>query len=167
MAKRRKSVNKRRKKTRKVRRKGKVLRARRGTKKGARRRAGARATAGPLAQLAKHRATLVAQQAELQAEIDKVTGAIELLGGRTAAAKPGRRRRARRTVAGKGLRKGSLKSYILKVMRPGQVMAVKDIAAAVRRSGYSTKSANFANQVSNALATTPGVKKVSRGKFRA
>jgi hypothetical protein len=69
-------------------------------------------------------------------------------------------------VVGKGLRKGSLKSYILKVMRPGQVMAVKDIAAAVRRSGYRTKSANFANQVSNALATTAGVKKVSRGKFR-
>lgn len=165
MAKRRKSVKKRRK-TRKVRRKGKVLRARRGSKKRARRWVSARPTAGPLAELAKHRATLVAQQADLEAEIDKVTGAIKLLGGRTAAAKPGRRRRARRTVAGKGLRKGSLKSYILKVMRPGQVMAVKDIAAAVRRSGYSTKSANFANQVSNALATTVGVKKVSRGKFR-
>ena len=165
MAKRRKSVKKRRK-TRKVRRKGKVLSARGATKKRSRRRAVGRATAGPLAQLAKHRATLVAQQADLQAEIDRVTGAIKLLGGRAAAAKPGRRTRARRTVAGTGMRKGSLKSYILKVMRPGQVMAVKDIAVAVRRSGYKTTSSNFANQVSNALANTPGVKKVSRGKFR-
>ncbi len=67
---------------------------------------------------------------------------------------------------GGGIREGSLKSYILKVMRPGEVMAVKDIAALVRSRGYRTDSSNFANQVSNALAQIPTVRKVSRGKFK-
>lgn len=117
-----------------------------------------------LSHLTSYRQQLLAQQAQLQHELDTVSDAIGALGGAAAVASAGRRAVGR--PAGRGVREGSLKSYILRVMPVGEVMAVKDVAAAVRRAGYSTNSNNFPNQVSNALAQTPGVSKMSRGKFK-
>ena len=152
MAKRRKAPKRR--KARKVTRRRKVRRTSRG------------APAPLLAQMAAYRDRLLKQQAGLQAEIDKLSEAMSALGA--GAPRKTARRRARRGPrrGAAGVRAGSLKSFILKVMRPGQVMAVKDVAAAVRRRGYKTKSHNFPNQVSNALAQIPSVKKVARGKFK-
>ena len=157
MAKRRKAKRRKAGKTAKRR----VARARR-----IGRLASARSTNPLLKQMVAYRAGLLSQQAALQTEIEKLAEAISALGGSAAAGARPRRTAGRRRKRAGTVRKGSLKSYILKVMRPGQVMAVRDIAAAVRRGGYKTQSSNFANQVSNALAQTPGVRKVSRGKFR-
>ena len=119
-----------------------------------------------LAQMSTYRAELVAQQVDIQDQVDKLDAAISTLGGRAPAATRGGRTPARRGRPPGSVREGSLKSYIVKVMRKGQVMAVKDIAVAVRNGGYRSTSANFANQVSNALAQIPAVTKVSRGEFR-
>ena len=139
---------------------------RRKARKVTRRRTSGGAAAPLLAQMAAYRDQLVEQQAGLQAEIDKLSEAMSTLGAATTRRKVGRRARRGPRRGAAGVRAGSLKSFILKVMRPGQVMAVKDVAAAVRRRGYKTKSHNFPNQVSNALAQIPSVKKVSRGKFK-
>ncbi len=133
------------------------------------RRSSARAggAASPLlAQMSAYQGELVAQQADIQNQVDKLDAAISILGGRAPAAARGGRTHARRHRRPGVVREGSLKSYILKVMRKGQVMAVKDIAAAVRQRGYRSASANFANQVSNTLAKIPAVTKVSRGMFK-
>jgi hypothetical protein len=152
MAKRRKAPKRR--KARRVTRRRKVRRTSRG------------AAAPLVAQMAAYRDRLLTQQAGLQAEIDKLTEAMSTLGGTTTRRKAARRARPGPRRGAAGVRAGSLKDFILKAMRPGQVMAVKDIAAAVQRRGYTTKSHNFPNQVSNALAQIANVKKVSRGKFR-
>ena len=147
------------------RRKKKVARR----KRAARARPGAAVRAGGLvAQMRAYRAGLMNQQAALQAEIDGLTAALEALGGaarpRARAAGPaGRRPRRGRPTA---LRAGSLKSFILKVLKPRGEMAVKDIAVAVRRVGYKTKSSNVPNQVSNALAQMTGLTKTGRGRYR-
>ena len=152
MAKRRKAPKRR--KARRVTRRRKVRRTSRG------------AAAPLVAQMAAYRDRLLAQQAGLQTEIDKLTEAMSTLGGTTTRRKAARRARPGPRRGAARVRAGSLKDFILKAMRPGQVMAVKDIAAAVQRRGYTTKSHNFPNQVSNALAQIPKVKKVSRGKFK-
>ena len=111
---------------------------------------------------------LLRQQAELQAQIDQVTQALEALGGSVVG---GHSRPARPTGNSarsgvRGRRQDSLKSRILKVMKVGEEMAVKDIAAAVRKAGYKTNSVNFGNQVSNALAQMKEVSKTGRGRFK-
>ncbi len=140
----------------------------RGTKAGSSS-AGTGGAASPLlAQMSAYRAELLAQQSDIQNQVDKLDEAMSTLGGSAPASgrAPARITHARRGRPPGGVREGSLKSYIVKVMRKGQVMAVKDIAVAVRRGGYRSTSANFANQVSNALAQIPSVTKVSRGKFK-
>ncbi len=119
-----------------------------------------------LTQMAAYRDELMAQQSGIQDQIIKLDAAMRTLGGAPRAAVGRRPTLGVRRGRGGGIREGSLKSYILKVMRPGEVMAVKDIAALVRSRGYRTDSSNFANQVSNALAQIPTVRKVSRGKFK-
>jgi hypothetical protein len=103
------------------------------------------------------------QQAGLQAEIDGLSAALGALGA-SAGARPAVRGRPR--GGRRGVRAGSLKSYVLKVLKPRGEMAVKDIAIAVRRAGYRTKSANFPNQVSNALAQMGELTKTGRGRYR-
>jgi hypothetical protein len=121
-----------------------------------------------MAQMTAYRDSLLREQSDLQAEIDKLTDAMEALGSGGGRGAAGRGMRVAARGKGKGgVRPGSLKSYILKVMRPGQVMAVKDVAVLVRKRGYRTGSHNFANQVSNAMAQMPQLTKISRGKFRA
>ena len=125
---------------------------------------------GMVRQLTAYRAALMAQQADLQTQIDQLGEALDALGAApTAARGPGRKPRVKR--AGKrggarGRREGSLKTYILRVLSKGGEQKVKDIAAAVRRAGYKTGSANFGNQVSNALAQMEEVTKTGRGMYK-
>ncbi len=118
-----------------------------------------------------YRSDLVGKQAALQAEIDGLGAAIAAMGGSAAAAAAGGSKVGRPKAGGggrgrRGARAGSLKSYVLRVMKKGSQMAVKDIAVAVKRAGYSTNSSNFANQVSNALAQMGELTKVERGRYR-
>ncbi len=118
-------------------------------------------------QIAAYRAELVEQRNELQSKIDQATAALDAMGSTPTPPRPAARTTDRRANAGgRRKRKGSLKVYILDVLDKGGQMAVKDIAAAVRRAGYKTNSANFGNQVSNALAQMDEVTKLERGRYQ-
>lgn len=124
----------------------------------------ARGTAGLIREMQTHQSQLSAQQADLEAEITAITGAIDAMGA-APAARPARRRRRGR--APRGPRPGSLKDFIARVLR-GKVrpMSPAKIADRVKKAGYKTKAKNLPNMVSNALAQTPGVKKAGRGLYR-
>ncbi len=93
--------------------------------------------------------------------------AIDALGGVAAKTKPAAKERRGRARRG-GPRPGSLKDYILRVLR-GKVrpMSPAKIADRVKKAGYKTKAKNLPNMVSNTLAQMAGVKKVGRGLYRA
>ena len=119
---------------------------------------------GLLRQMSAYRSDLEGQRDAIQNQIVQLGEAMQTLGGSSA---PKSRGGGGRRVASTSFRKGSVKGYILKVLRSSRrEMAVKDIAVAVRKAGYRTNSNNFPNQVSNALAQMAGVTKVGRGCYR-
>jgi uncharacterized C2H2 Zn-finger protein len=139
---------------------------RRPVRRRAARRAAAAGTSGLARQLQAHRRALSAEHAELEAQIAAVTGALKSLGGAAAPEPAGRGRR--RPVRRRAARAGSLKGFILKVLRQsGKPLGPADIAARVVRAGYKTKAKNLPNMVSNALSKTAGVRKAGRGLYRA
>ena len=106
---------------------------------------------------------LVAKHAQVAAQIEAIDRALAALGAasRTPAAKPQRRR------GGAGLRRGSLKYYVDRVLRArGRAMAVKDVTAAVQRAGFKSKNKTLGKSVGIAMSQMPNVRKVSRGTFR-
>lgn len=110
-------------------------------------------------------AELLTQRAQIDAQIDAIERALRVMGVQPPARRawvPGRPGRP----PGRGPRPGSLKSYILKVLGSGGVMAVKDITSAVTKAGYKTKNKTLAKSVGIALTELPSVVKVGRGKFR-
>jgi len=123
---------------------------------------------GAVSNLAALHADLLAQRAALDNQISAVANALRAIGQpvmiRTAYA-PGRKGPGRGAGRG-GWRTGSLKAYIAQVLRGGGVMAVKDITAAVVKSGYKSKNKTLAKSVGIALREMAGVAKVGRGKFK-
>jgi hypothetical protein len=65
-----------------------------------------------------------------------------------------------------GARAGSLKEFIVQVLRGRGVMRVAEITNAIKRAGYKTKNKTLSHSVSVALTEIPGAKKVGRGQFR-
>jgi hypothetical protein len=140
----------------------------------AKRRRSRRATARPrqvplvgaarvTAQVGAYRDQLAAQRAELDAQLGVIDRALAVLG---VVASSGTKRIAavRRSRAA---RAGSLKSFIIRVLR-GRVrpMRVKDITAAVRKAGYATKNKTLDKSVGNALAAMPEITRAARGQYR-
>ncbi len=125
----------------------------------------ARGTVGLIRQMQVYHRRLSAEQADLEAQITAMDRAIEALGG-TAKTKPAGHGRRAGTRRG-GPRRGSLRDYILRVLR-GKVrpMSPAKIAARVKKAGYKTKSKSLSNQVSNALGNMPGVKRLRRGLYQ-
>jgi hypothetical protein len=128
---------------------------------------------GAVKSLRAYRAELVAHRAGLDEQIAAVEQALAAMGGLLMAGRPrrpvvgrrafaGRRRRAGRRAA----RPGSLKSYIADVMRGKDVIAVKDVTAAVLDAGYKTRNKTLAKSVGIALTEMKQVRKVGRGRFR-
>ena len=118
------------------------------------------------------RAELVAQRATLEGQIAALDRALAAMGsGATAHVGVVRKAAGRKAGVGRGRhgrRAGSLKEYIIKVLKGGGgAMAVKDITGGVRRAGYPTKNKTLAKSVGIALTQMPDVRKVGRGKFRA
>ncbi|MGE0479586.1 MAG: hypothetical protein AB7Q17_03840 [Phycisphaerae bacterium] len=124
---------------------------------------------------------LHAQRSALDAQIGALDAALAALRGgapRAAAArgprKAGRPARAaakakprgRATRAASGVRAGSLKDYIQRVLSAGTPMSVKDITTGVTKSGFKTKNKTLATSVGIALANMPSVARVSRGVFK-
>ncbi len=116
-----------------------------------------------LLQMQTYRNDLLAQRAQIVAQIDAIDKALAVMGAptRTAGRKLARGRRGGTT------RPGSLKSYVAKVLQ-GRVgaMAVKDVTAGVLRAGFKTKNKTLAKSVGIALGQMPSIRKVSRGMFR-
>ena len=105
--------------------------------------------------LQRRRDKLVAEIAEIDAELaalgESTGGAV---GGDPAA---GPRRRARNKV--------SLPDAIAAAMEIGAVVSPKEAADLVQANGYKTTSANFNMMVSNALAKDKRFKRLGRGQY--
>ena len=108
---------------------------------------------------------LSAQRNVIDAQIAGMQGAMRMLNGAGAAAPSGGRRGR---PLGSGGRANSLKPTILKVLqRRSTPLSPREIAVAVVKSGYRTKSTNLTKAVSNVLPEMTNVKKVGRGQYRA
>ncbi len=93
-------------------------------------------------------------------QVQAIDAALAALGA--GAAKPMVVRRRR----GQGLRGGSLKVYIARVLRGlARGKSVKDIATAVKKAGYKSKDKRFNHTVGKALADM-NVTRVERGVYR-
>lgn len=119
--------------------------------------------AGLLASLRAHRDRLADQRNETDNQMQAIDAALAALGESSSTAP---RADARRKW-GKGPRAGSLKDYVARVLR-GLVNGkrVKDIAAAVKKAGYKSKSKTLDHAVSKALADMKNVAKAGRGVYR-
>jgi hypothetical protein len=109
-----------------------------------------------------HRA-LTDRRAEIDGQIMAIEQALGAFGvGSAKAARP-----TSKASRSGGAREGSLKDYVGRVLAAsGSAMMVKDIAAAVVKSGYKTKNKTLATSVGLALADMGSVKRVSRGQYR-
>ena len=119
-----------------------------------------------IALLRAHHADLIALRAELDRRIAAMAAAIELLEG--AGATPPRLSTGKRgRPVGSGRKSGTLRHAIMQVLRQSsRPMMPKDIAAAVKKSGYKSKSKDLTHSVSNLLTTIKAIKKVGFGLYR-
>ena len=111
---------------------------------------------------------LLAQHTFLDAQIDAVARAMEAIGGAgTPTGRTPRTGKKRgRPVEAVG-RPGSLKSYIVRVLRQRSTpMSIQDIGMRVMKAGFKTKSKSLNGAVSNALQGLKGVKRVGYGKYQ-
>lgn len=110
---------------------------------------------------------LHAERLSLDAQIDAIDRAMETLGAAmpTGVARPAGKKRGR--PVGTAGRPGSLKSYIVRVLRQRSTpMSLKDISTRVKKAGFKTKSKNLYGAVSNAIQGLKGVKRVGHGKYQ-
>ncbi|MGD8450479.1 MAG: hypothetical protein PVJ57_01555 [Phycisphaerae bacterium] len=117
-----------------------------------------------MSNLVQARDQLVAERGALESKIAVLDRALAAMGAASASVRRGRRGTA--AAGGGGRRSGSLKDHIARVLTTKKSpMAVKDITAAVRKSGYATTNKTLAKSVGIALAQMPDVNKVGRGMF--
>ncbi len=150
-------------KKRRAKRAGRKMVRRVGARAKRTRRVAAGGTAPLVRQMHMYRDNLVAEQSRVTEQIDAIDRALAALGttARVPAAKPGPRRRAG------GVRRGSLKYYVERVLRAGgSPMAVKDVTVGVRKAGFKSKNKTLAKSVGIAMSQMRNVAKVSRGVFR-
>jgi hypothetical protein len=124
---------------------------------------------GAICSLQGYCAELGAQREALDTQIQAVQQALAVMGMPVTAARAavrGPRRGPGRPPAVGGPRPGSLKAFILNVLRGGGIRAVKDITAGVLDAGYKTKNRTLAKSVGIALTELKNVTKVGRGRFR-
>ncbi|MFQ5591924.1 MAG: hypothetical protein ACE5HE_12230 [Phycisphaerae bacterium] len=141
---------------------------------GRRRKAGRRATAWShagvvsrlVSEMQSYLGELHQQRATIDAEANAITLALQTMRASTTAAArvPGRPGRPPGRSAG---RTGSLKNYILRVLRQRSgPMSPRDIATAVVQSGYKSKARDLTKAVSNTLPGLKSVKKVGFAKYK-
>ena len=122
------------------------------------------------------------QRVAIDKEAAAITGALKLMGaaapkatrfaakrGRPPGRPPGRPLgRPLGRPAGRPARPGSLKSYIVRVLRQrAKPMSPNAIATAVAKSGYKSKAKDLAKAVSNSIPELKSVKKVRFGLYKA
>ncbi len=105
------------------------------------------------------------QREALDAEVSAISGALVALGNPRMARSPDAPRRGR--PPGSGGRPGSLKSFIVRVLRQrSRPMSPRDIAAAVAKTGYKSKAKDLTKAVSNSLPELKSIKKVGFGMYK-
>ncbi len=110
---------------------------------------------------------LVTRREHLEVEIGAITNAMTALGA-TSASVSRRPRRGRPPGRGRALRAGSLKDYIVKVLRKAfRPMGPKDIGLSVVRAGYKSKAKDLTKAISNTLPELKSIRKVGFGSYRA
>ena len=124
---------------------------------------------------------LTVQRESLDTQIDGIALAMEAMGvavaarptrakrrGRPARAKARPKAKARGgRVTVRGVRAGSLKDYIVRVLRQeARPMSPRDLGARVVRAGFKTKAKDITKAVSNALPQLKAAKKVGFGKYQ-
>jgi hypothetical protein len=124
---------------------------------------GAAGLAAAVGDIQRYRNELAVQRAALDSQVPALDQAITALGGSVASVKVHRGGRGRLAF-----RAGTLPACIRQVLHAHRgPMAIKDIAAAVRRAGFKSRDKNLSHSVGKCLAAMPGVQKVGRGVYRA
>lgn len=110
---------------------------------------------------------LLAQRASLDGQINAVATAMQALGVGGPKTRKRRVYKKRGRPAGKGVRAGSLKDYIVRVLRQTtRPMSPRDIGAGVVRAGFKTKAKDITKAVSNTLPQLKGIKKMGFGMYQ-
>ena len=115
-----------------------------------------------------HHQALIAQRSTLDGQIDCMARAIAAMGpaGPAHAARKVFKKKGR--PAGKGMRAGSLKEFIVRVLRQqGKPMSPREIGIKVVGAGFKTKAHDLTKAVSNTLPQMGGIKKVGFGLYQA
>ncbi len=114
-----------------------------------------------------HHSGMLAQRSSLDAQIDAYARAMETIGAATPTSGTRRAYKKReRPVEAVG-RAGSLKTYIVRVLRKSsKPMSRQDIGTRVKKAGYKTKTKNLAQAVSKTLPSLNSVKRVGWGKYQ-
>ena len=101
----------------------------------------------------------------MDAELAAITGALRAMGTKASPATAAAPKRGR--PPGRGARPGSLKSFILRVLRQrSRPMSPRDIATGVTKLGYKSKAKDLTKAVSNSLPELKRIKKVGVGLYK-
>ncbi len=112
--------------------------------------------------------SLVSERSQIDAKLAAIGDAMAVMGsapsaGVKAVSAPVRRGRP----AGGGVRQGSLKSYIVKVLgQRTKPMSPREIGTKILASGYKSKAKDLTKAVSNALPQLKNVKKIGFGQYQ-
>ena len=106
---------------------------------------------------------LSTRRAALDAEMAAITTALEAMGRAVPGAKA---RRGPGRPPGGRMRPGSLKDFIVRVLKQRSPMGPSEITAAVRKAGYKSTAKDLAKAVSNSLPEIKIVKKAGFGIYR-
>ncbi len=114
-----------------------------------------------------HHSELLVQRLSLDAQIDAFARAMEAIGAATPRGRTPRSGKKRgRPVEAVG-RPGSLKNYIVRVLRQSsKPMSPQDIVTRVKKAGFKTKTKDLTKAVSNKLPGLKSVKRVGYGKYQ-
>ena len=118
-----------------------------------------------VSKLSVQRDKLVAKLAKVDREIAKLDGATESGKDRKRAGRPAGRQKAAKKVSKrrKGRKGKPLTDYIQRVLaKKSDGMRVKEVAAAVKKAGYETRSKDFYGIVATALRDDKQFKRLAR-----
>ncbi len=114
-----------------------------------------------------HHSELLAQRHSLDAQIDAYARAMKTIGAATPTGSTPRAGKKRgRPVEAVG-RPGSLKNYIVRVLRQSsKPMSLQDIGTRVKKAGFKTRAKDLTGAVSSTLPALKSVKRVGYGKYQ-
>lgn len=119
---------------------------------------------GLLGDMQAYHSGLQAQRMSIDAQIDAVARAMEVMGASVPAASavPGKRRRGRPPG-----QPGSLKDFIVRVLRASSApLSPNQIGKRVKKAGYKTKAKDLTKAVSNTLPDLKRVKRLGFGSYK-